>query len=154
VFFTGQTLLTIDAKLRLAIPAKYRHQWKPSRDGEAWYCMPWPTGHLRLYTEAKFMEMAGRRDDTLTPGQADDDLESLMFGFAERIEEDKAGRITIPKQHLELAGIGTDVVMVGARVRLEVHGRAAWEAEAKERLRRLPELIEAVRLRRNGGVES
>ncbi len=40
--FTGYSEHTIDAKQRLAIPAKYRAQWDDKRDGTAWYGVPWP----------------------------------------------------------------------------------------------------------------
>ena len=33
MLFTGTSEHTLDAKLRLAIPAKYRNQWNPERDG-------------------------------------------------------------------------------------------------------------------------
>lgn len=144
MLFTGLSNHAIDAKLRLAIPAKYRNQWDAARDGAAWYCIPWPTGHLRLYTEARFRDLAERREQTLTPGRNEAELEKVLFGFAERLEMDSAGRISIPRQHLELAKIGTEVVIVGAGVRLEVHDRAAWEAAKDDLFRKLPDLIDAV----------
>jgi len=144
LLFTGLSNHAIDAKLRLAIPAKYRNQWDAARDGAAWYCIPWPTGHLRLYTEARFRDLAERREQTLTPGRNEAELEKVLFGFAERLEMDSAGRISIPRQHLELAKIGTEVVIVGAGVRLEVHDRAAWEAAKDDLFRKLPDLIDAV----------
>ncbi len=148
MLFTGQSQHTIDSKLRLAIPAKYRNQWKASRDGEAWYCLPWPTGHLRLYTEARFVELAERGEASLTPGSDEASLETTLFGFAERLEEDKAGRITIPRAHLDRAKIGADVAVVGARFRLEVHDRARWDASATEMFNRLPEFIDSTAARR------
>ena len=47
MLFTGHSEHTIDAKLRLAIPAKYRNNLTPERDGLAWFCVPWPGGVLR-----------------------------------------------------------------------------------------------------------
>jgi len=60
VLFTGHSLNSIDAKHRLSIPAKVRAQWKEERDGAAWYCVPWPGGILRLYTEAAFTQHGWR----------------------------------------------------------------------------------------------
>jgi MraZ protein len=145
LLFTGLSNHAIDAKLRLAIPAKYRNQWDAARDGAAWYCIPWPTGHLRLYTEMRFRDLAERREQTLTPGRDEAELEKVLFGFAERIEMDSAGRIVVPKQHIELAKIGMEVVIVGAGSRLEVHDRPAWEASQNDLFNRLPELIDAAR---------
>lgn len=152
MLFTGLSNHAIDAKLRLAIPAKYRNQWDAARDGAAWYCIPWPTGHLRLYTEARFRDLAERREQTLTPGKDEAELEKVLFGFAERLEMDSAGRINVPRQHIDLAKIGTEVVIVGAGARLEVHDRAKWEGAKDDLFNRLPELIDAVRARGGGSM--
>ena len=144
MLFTGHSQHTIDPKLRLAVPAKYRNQWDPARDGAAWFCIPWPTGHLRLYTEGRFAHMAEQGESSLAISNEQAELESRLYGFAERLEMDTAGRITLPRSHLQLAGLGTEVVVVGARTRLEVHDRAAFEASLDERFRQLPALDEAI----------
>jgi MraZ protein len=144
VLFTGSSNHIIDAKSRLAIPAKYRGQWDPVRDGAAWFCLPWPTGHLRLYTEGRFSALAQQQGhDSLVLDEDQAQLESDLFGFAERLEPDTAGRITLPKPLLDFVKLAPerDVVVVGARSRLEVHDRAAWEASAAKRFSALPDLI-------------
>lgn len=151
MLFTGHSEHAIDSKLRLAIPAKYRNQLVPERDGLAWYCVPWPGGVLRLYTERQFERLAAVGQDSLTPSEDQADVEAHLFGFAERLEMDAQGRITIPRNHLELAQIrGPDVVIIGARNRLEVRERAAWEAGRQERFARLPSLIARIESQRQG----
>lgn len=145
MLFTGHSDHAIDAKLRLAIPAKYRNQLTPERDGAAWYCVP-AQGMLRLFTEKMFERLASDMGSTLFPGPDQADLEANFFSLAERLEMDAQGRIPLPKRHLELAGLGLgggaqDVVIVGARNRLEVRDRAAWMAGEQERFTRLPELV-------------
>jgi len=118
------------------------------------YCVTWPTPspHLRLYTEARFLALSeARPGDTLTPGEDVAGLESDYFGLAERIEFDSAGRLNLPKTHLELTGLGKDVMLVGARDRLEVHDRETWQATLAERFRNLPNLVR--RLSGGGSVE-
>jgi len=148
VLFTGQSEHSIDSKGRLAIPAKYRSQWDPQRDGQAWYCVPWPGGILRLYTEARFSELATRQGETLTPAEDEADLEVELFGDAERLEMDKEGRITVPKSHLDLTGLKTDVVIIGARNRLEVRDREAWMAGKRDRFAKIPTLVARIEARR------
>lgn len=143
MLFTGLSEHAIDPKARLAIPAKYRHQWDPVRDGAAWYCLPWPTGHLRLYTEATFKRLAEAEHSSLTPSALQAEIDTTLFANAERLEMDTQGRILIPRWHLEATGLRADqpVMVVGARDRLEVRDRAAWNAEAKARLQAMPDLI-------------
>jgi transcriptional regulator MraZ len=144
VLFTGHSEHTIDAKQRLAIPAKYRSQWKESTEGKAWICVPWPGGVLRLYPEKTFELLADAQAQTLTPASDEADLEADLFGFAERIEMDKTGRISLPRSHLDLVALTTDVVVVGARNRLEVRDRTKWLASRAERFARLPSLVERI----------
>jgi MraZ protein len=136
VLFTGFSEHTVDAKLRLAIPAKYRNQWSPERDGNAWYCFPWDKGELRLYTEAVYHRLAQPRENEsrLAPDPDLARLQSLLFGLSERLEMDSAGRIQIPKLHLEMIGLpgaGSDVAVVGAGDHLNVLERAAWLASVR-----------------------
>jgi MraZ protein len=144
MIFTGHAELTIDAKQRLAIPAKHRALLRPERDGTAWYCVPWTGGKLMLYTEARFHELAERGRATLTPGEEEAGLEANFFGLTERLEMDSAGRISIPRLHLELTGIGNEVVMIGSGRRLEVWDRQAWTAGLAERFRNLPGLVRKI----------
>ncbi len=157
MLFTGHSELTIDAKLRLQIPAKYRNAWDEARDGKAWICVPWPGGIVRLYTEACFEGLASQGATggraTLTPDQDEADLEADLFALAERIEPDSAGRIALPRQHLELAGLGaggSEVVVIGARNRLEIRDRAVWNKTLSQRFSRLPSLVAKIESRREG----
>jgi MraZ protein len=134
VVFTGQSDHLIDAKGRLAIPAKYRkEEWGTGLPGSAWYCIPWPTGHLRLYTEATFTRLASMESGSLTPDEDVAELERLLYGSAERLESDAQGRVILPRTHQDETRIGTEVTVVGARDRIEVHGRAAWTAAMEQR---------------------
>lgn len=146
MLFTGSSEHSIDAKQRLAIPAKYRNQWSPERDGEAWYCFPWATGQLRLYTETTFTRLAQPKDDDarLAPDPDLALLKSRLFGLTERLEMDSAGRIQIPKLHMEMIGLKAEVAVVGAGDHLEIWDRATWSASLKSSFNSLPDLAARV----------
>lgn len=148
MLFTGHAELTIDPQQRLAIPAKYRSQWSEERDGKAWYIVPWSARQIRLFTERTFEMLAAQCSDSLSQSQDAADLDSELFGIAERVEMDKAGRVTIPKLHVQMTQLGSDVVLVGARNRLEIRDRAAWTATIPERFARLPQLLSRVDARK------
>lgn len=141
MLFTGTSEHTIDAKLRLAVPAKYRNQWSAARDGAAWFCVPWPSArHLRLYTEASFASMADQLPATLAPAPHQAEFDASFFGYAERLELDSAGRLMLPKLHVQLTGLSSEVVIVGARTHLEVRDREAWMKDLSARFDALPTL--------------
>jgi len=151
MIFTGSAELTIDAKQRLAIPAKYR-SLLTADSGNAWCCLPWPGEGLMLFTPPMFEAFANERKGTLTPGEDEQELETTLFGLTETLEMDSAGRIVVPKKHMELTGLGSEVVVIGARYRLVVKDRAAWTATLTDRFTRLA--LQAQKLRKPEGGAS
>ncbi len=151
MIFTGFAELTIDAKQRLAVPSKFRSLLNPETDGKAFYCIPWPGHGLMLFTEPMFNQFASQAEGTLTPGEDEQEFETSFFGLTERLELDSAGRISIPKMHLELTKLPSEVVVVGARYRLEVLSRGMWAAGMQGRFERLA--IQARKFRGNGRRE-
>lgn len=151
MLFTGHAELNIDAKGRLAIPAKYRAQWDQDRDGPSWVCVPWPNSTIRVYPERTFAELADSAEQSLTPDDDVAELEATLFGLAEQITPDSAGRIMLSKEHLRLTGLTGEVVVTGSRNRLEIRDRAAWRDAQQERFASLPKLVERIERRRAGG---
>lgn len=149
MLFTGQADITIDPKQRLAIPAKFRSLVVPERDGTVWYCVPFGNS-LRLFTEKRFEELASRMDESLVASEEETSFEADFFALAERLDPDSAGRIVIPKSHLQAAGLGTEVVVIGAKNRLEVRDRTTWNSTMPRRLEELPNLAARVGGMRKG----
>jgi len=151
VLFTGQFDHTIDAKNRLAIPASIRSLWDPTRDGAAWYAVPWAGNLIRLYTETDFHARAASSPLTLTPDEDEAELQATLFGLAHRTELDSAGRIRLPEEMLSLTGLPSEVVLIGAGDRLEIRSRVEWEQSKSERLAQLPELMRRMSAKKRGG---
>lgn len=153
VLFTGQTEINIDSKQRLAVPVRYRDQVTKGGGSGAWVCVPWPGRVLRLFPEEAFERLAAG-DESLTPSLEQAQMEATFFGLAERIEPDSAGRLTLPRKHLELAGFAerAQVVVVGARNRLEVRDRGAWAASMPEKFAELPALAEKIEAKRRAAA--
>ncbi|MEO0511391.1 MAG: hypothetical protein AAF108_00635 [Planctomycetota bacterium] len=142
MLFTGYSEHSIDAKGRLSVPSKYRTNWDESRDGSAWFALPWPGDTpdettIRLYTERGFERLADTWEDSLTPDPVEAELQSALFSLAERLELDAQGRLRIPAHQLELTGLSGPVVLVGARSRLEVRSRDEWLARKTDRFQKL-----------------
>lgn len=151
LLFTGQAEITIDAKQRLALPAKFRSRWDPSRDGATWYCVPWPQdGVLRLYTERRFEQLAEAGQESLTPDQDLAALETTLFGYTEQLDVDSSSRVRLPAWHLELVALPREVVVVGAKNRLEIRPRDAWNADRDSRFNELKDLVAKIESRKNG----
>ncbi len=154
MLFTGQFEHTIDSKNRLAIPAEVRSRWEPVRDGTTWFAVPWTGGVIRLYPETAFHARAASGELTLTPDEDEAELQATLFGLARQLDVDGSGRIRLPEEMLELTGLPTEVVLVGAGDRLEVRDRASWRASKAERLAQLPDLMKRISSKRRSGPSS
>lgn len=147
MIFTGHAELTIDAQGRLQIPSKFRGVWNPLVHGEHWICIPWPEegGMLRLFPEKFFERIGTDAPESLTPTGSLGALEAQLFGMAETVKPDSAGRIKLHPAHVELVGLPREVVLLGVRNRLEVRARDAWKSSFAEIFRKLPQLAQEMK---------
>lgn len=149
--FTGQAEGTIDAKQRLAIPAKFRNRWSPEHDGVTWFCVPWPeTNSLRLYTEKMHNDLftAGRRDPSLTPDEDQAELDVILHSVTEQVDVDSNNRIRLPAWQVEALKLPKEVIVLGAGDRLEIRARDAWQSEFNDRLAKMAQLSKTLSAKR------
>ncbi len=76
---------------------------------------------------------------------------SNFFSMCERLEMDSAGRIVIPKTHQEMAGLSTNVVMIGAGKYLDIWDRDTWTNGRDGRIGELPHAIKRLQQRAKDG---
>lgn len=139
--FLGQAEAVIDAKQRLAIPAKFRNELGDTSENLKWACLPWPAGYLMLHPKDQFREMAQNLKNRIAPNEDESNLWSSVFGEAEWVEMDSSGRVVLPKRHLELTGIGNQVVVLGANHCLEIHDKNRRKVNEPAAFSQLPSLV-------------
>lgn len=148
---------SIDPKQRLPIPADIREGLDPEADGEAFYIIEGPNGALWLWPERTFQRLAGDIEPSLAPSWELMDFDEITFPEARRLKFDSAGRIRIPQEMLDRAGIGTKVVILGMRNHLELRDPEDWERRRQEKAARRAEIVQrarpAVRDRGRGGED-
>lgn len=149
--FIGQAEVTIDKKSRLAVPAKFRSVLESGNLGPGWVSMPRGDKLLWLIPEAGFAKLSEGWGGSLIPDQDTEEIQRTLFSFSERVEMDAAGRVTLPRPHLDLTGLDGEVAVIGAKSHLEIHDRAAWQAREKERLAELRTLIAKMSARQRQG---
>ena len=136
--FTGQAEINIDAKSRVAVPAKYRALLEKAELPPTWISVPWPEGAIRLFPQATFESLASQQAESLIPSETQAEIEATVYPLAETLEADSAGRIRLPQEHLGIASMtSSELIVIGAKNRLEIRDRAAWKASFADRLRRL-----------------
>ena len=122
--FFGRYDYTIDAKGRLNFPAKFRDAM-----GESFVVLEWVDGCLFALPMSEVDKLADKLDS-----------DELMDSWA-----DKQGRILLPAELREYAGLTRDVTIIGNRNHAEIWATDAWNArraaitneQRAERLRKL-----------------
>jgi len=124
MFFVGQFHHNLDDKGRLTIPARFRDLLQS--DGA--YVMFGMDHNLLLLTSPQFESIAQKLLAMNTADASTRDLRRLVFGTAERVEIDKAGRILISQNLRNMADIQGDVVMAGTGLWIELWSPNLWSA--------------------------
>jgi len=106
--------------------------------------VPWPTGHLRLYTERDFEAMVAPASRTLLTLESETTLLRSLFPYIERLEMDSAGRVTFTKEQMEMTGLTHSVRVAGMQQFLEV-GNVPDKAVVLAEFQGLPAVIKAER---------
>ena len=141
VLFTGEYEHTIDAKHRVAIPSEIRSRLDPSRHGDAFYLAPGTDSSLWLWPERTFEKLASTSEQSLLPDEDLAEFEELLYSQSAWVEPDKSGRIRIPERLLTLAGLESNVVILGVKDHLELRDPVAWSRRRDEKLAKQSEIV-------------
>jgi MraZ protein len=119
--FLGTYEHTLDAKGRLILPAKFR---EPLEVGA--FLTRSLDGGLALYTADEFEKVAVEMQETARRGgEQRNVIRSFAAGAAEATP-DRQGRISIPANLRNYAGLMRDIVVTGALTRVEIWDAARW----------------------------
>jgi len=138
--FTGTYQHAIDAKNRVAIPSEVRSLL--ARSGEVppetpvcWYVTLGEEGSLSLYTESGFEKRAAELDQSELDAEELLDYERFFFSLAQRVEQDKSGRVRLPEQLVEMTDLQSEVVLIGVKDHLEIRDRQRWREQVEAMLK-------------------
>jgi len=136
--FRGYYDNTLDAKNRLTIPARVRHQLADGvvvalqRDAPSCVSI-WRADEFGAHVDSV---LAGLHPLTAEYGK----IERFFNAWSAELELDAAGRVMVPQKLLEKAGLTREVAVIGAGNRLEVWDRDAWRRESDEILSTVKEI--------------
>lgn len=125
--FLGTHYPRLDSKGRLILPAKFRDELAEGlvvTKGQERCLYVWPRAEFARMTEQL-------RAAPVTSKRVRDYMRVFFAGASDEVP-DKQGRITLPPQLRQYAGLTRDCVVVGANTRVEIWDAAAWEAYLNE----------------------
>lgn len=126
--FRGATKVTLDAKGRLAIPTRYRERIAARCDGQLVatvdrdYCLlvypfpDWEEIERKLIRLPSLNKQARR-------------LQRLMVGYATELDMDGHGRILLPRELREFAGLDRSAILIGQGNKFELWDEERWNGK-------------------------
>jgi len=126
--FRGVSELVLDAKGRVAIPARQREGLASGGNGHVVITAD-HGGCLLIYPQATWEPI---QTQLMALSSFDDRIRSiqrLLVGHADDVELDAAGRILVPPALRRYAGLDRRVVLVGQGQKLELWDEAKWQAQ-------------------------
>ncbi len=121
----GEYEHTLDVKGRMNFPAKFREDL-----GLHFIVTKGLDGCLFVYS---FEEWKNLEDKIKSlPMSKARNLQRFLFAGAAEVEPDKQGRILLPQNLREYAGLEKEVMVIGASSRAEIWDKARWNSSCEE----------------------
>ena len=131
--FRGATALNLDAKGRLAVPARHRDALTVQAGGRL-VLTAHPHRCLLLYPQSAWEPIQQKIMSLPSLDKQASLLQRLLVGFAEDIELDGAGRVLVSPVLREFATLEKQVMLVGQGTHFELWSMEGWRSQLDEAL--------------------
>ena len=119
--FLGEFQHSLDTKGRVILPARYRDQL-----AEGAYVTKGRGGCLSVFTPEDFEDVASQVREQSKRGAKELNAARTFFSGALEVKPDKQGRVALPQNLREYAGLTREVVVAGVFSRIEIWDRDRW----------------------------
>lgn len=132
--FRGVQHINMDAKGRLAMPAKHRERLLSDCQGQLVATINTQAKCLSIYPLPTWEIIEKDIQDLPTLNPAVARFQRMVIGHASDLEFDGSGRVLLPASLREYAGLEKKVVLVGMGKKLELWSEDQWLQERAESL--------------------
>ena len=132
--FRGVQHINMDAKGRLAMPARQREPLMAQGDGQLVATIDTQSQCLFLYPLPVWEKIEQEIQELPALNPAVKRFQRLVIGYATDLELDGNGRILLPAPLREYAALEKKVVLVGQGKKLELWSEDLWLAEREKAL--------------------
>ena len=119
--FLGEFQHSLDTKGRVILPARYRDQL-----AEGAFVTKGRGGCLSVFTPEEFEDVASQVREQSKRGAKELNAARTFFSGALEVKPDKQGRVALPQNLREYAGLTREVVVAGVFSRIEIWDRDRW----------------------------
>jgi MraZ protein len=136
----GTFLLKLDDKNRIILPAKARVDLAPGT-----YLTRGQDRCVFLFSEQQFADYRQEMADQAPPGMPAMAFDRVFFSSVVPQNLDKQGRLTIPSDLRDYAGLDRELAVIGLEKRMEIWDAAAWTAYLDQYIAEFSALSDGVR---------
>lgn len=134
--FTGQHENKIDKKGRISLPADFRAEL-PEGPGKVIYVFPSPRNQCLEAVDRDFIQdLSDRIREFDMFSDEEEDFSAVVLADAKKTALDETGRITMPTNCLEHAGLTDKALFVGGGRRFQIWHPDAYQEHARTRRER------------------
>ena len=129
--FRGVTTLNLDAKGRIAVPAKYRDQLHDYCEGQLVVTVD-RSPCLLMYPLPDWQEIEEKIIRLPSLHKKARELQRFFLGYASDCEPDGHGRLLLPPELRKFAALEKRVVLVGQGKKFEIWNAESWNERCGE----------------------
>jgi len=124
--YQGSHAINMDAKGRLAVPAKYRELLASACDGRIVMTAHTEDKCVLVYPETEWQNILPKIEALPTFNKAALRAQRLLIGYACTLELDANGRVLVPPTLREYAGLEKKLMLVGLGKKFELWSEESW----------------------------
>ncbi|MEH6347532.1 MAG: division/cell wall cluster transcriptional repressor MraZ [Bermanella sp.] len=137
--FRGVHNINLDAKGRMAVPARYRQLLRECNDGALVVTIDTEETCLLVYPLNEWEPIQAKLEALPSFNPAARRIQRLIIGHATDIELDTNGRMLLPAPLREYAGLQKKMVMMGQGNKFELWDEAHWDERRQSYLAEIRE---------------
>ena len=126
--FRGINSVNLDAKGRMALPARYREALARDTDGKLVVTIDSRERCLLLYPLAAWEAVQAKLEALSNMNREARRLQRLLIGHATDLEIDSSGRVLLPPMLREFASLSKKLVLLGQGNKIEIWGDELWQS--------------------------
>lgn len=134
VMFRGVNPINLDAKGRMALPARYRESVREHSEGRMVVTIDTEDQCLLLYPQPEWDEIQAKIDALPSFNKAVRRIQRLLTGHATDLELDANGRMLLPGPLREYAGLDKKIILLGQGNKFEIWSESLWNSTRDEYL--------------------
>lgn len=127
--FRGINTINLDAKGRMAMPARYREQLINQCSGQLVVTIDTNHRCLLLYPLAEWEQIERQIESLSSFDPMSQRVKHLLIGHANDLELDSNGRILLPQELRQYAQLEKHVSLIGQGKKLEIWSQDSWNEQ-------------------------